>query len=83
MTVALSGHPFAGKRLALAAYRARLLARPYRRFFPLGTTLNTLIEAGFQIRRVEEFSSMPQQIQAMPQLAEELEHPMMLLVSAS
>ncbi|WP_028227402.1 class I SAM-dependent methyltransferase [Paraburkholderia ferrariae] len=53
----------------------------YHRTF--GTTLNTLIEAGFQIRRVEEFAPTPQQIQTTPQLAEELERPMMLLVSAS
>jgi SAM-dependent methyltransferase len=49
----------------------------------LGTTLNTLIGAGFQIRRVEEFAPTPHQIWRMPQLAEELERPMMLIVSAS
>jgi SAM-dependent methyltransferase len=49
----------------------------------LGTTLNTLIGAGFQIRRVEEFAPTPRQIRQMPQLAEELERPMMLIVSAS
>lgn len=49
----------------------------------LGTTLNTLIEAGLQVRRVEEFAPTPEQIQEMPQLAEELERPMMLIVSAT
>jgi SAM-dependent methyltransferase len=49
----------------------------------LGTTLNTLISAGFQIRRVEEFAPAPEQIRKVPQLAEELERPMMLIVSAS
>jgi SAM-dependent methyltransferase len=49
----------------------------------LGTTLNTLIDAGFAIRRVEEFAPTPEQIRQMPQLAEELERPMMLMVSAS
>ncbi|MVT66043.1 methyltransferase domain-containing protein [Bradyrhizobium pachyrhizi] len=49
----------------------------------VGTTLNTLIGAGFQIRRVEEFAPTHEQIQQMPQLAEELERPMMLIVSAS
>ncbi|WCM22868.1 class I SAM-dependent methyltransferase [Paraburkholderia bryophila] len=49
----------------------------------LGTTLNTLIGAGFDIRRVEEFAPTPGQIEQTPQLAEELERPMMLIVSAS
>ncbi|MBB4428248.1 hypothetical protein GGD66_006835 [Bradyrhizobium sp. CIR48] len=49
----------------------------------MGTTLNTLIGAGFQIRRVEEFAPTHEQIQQTPQLAEELERPMMLIVSAS
>lgn len=49
----------------------------------LGTILNTLIGKGFQIRRVEEFAPTHEQIQQTPQLAEELERPMMLIVSAS
>ncbi|GGO56957.1 Methyltransferase domain-containing protein [Roseovarius pacificus] len=48
----------------------------------LATTLNTLVGAGFTLRRIEEFAPTPEQIQAMPELAEELERPMMLLVSA-
>ena len=48
----------------------------------LGTTLNTLIDAGFELRRVEEFAPTPEQIEQLPELAEELERPMMLLVSA-
>jgi SAM-dependent methyltransferase len=48
----------------------------------LGTTLNTLIDAGFELRRVEEFAPTRDQIEQLPQLAEELERPMMLLVSA-
>ena len=48
----------------------------------LGTTLNSLIGAGFEIRRVEEFAPTPEQIEHMPQLEEELERPMMLIVSA-
>lgn len=48
----------------------------------LGTTLNALIRAGFEILRVEEFAPTPEQIRALPQLAEELERPMMLLISA-
>lgn len=48
----------------------------------LATTLNTLIGAGFQIVRVEEFAPSPEQIAQTPELAEEMERPMMLLVSA-
>ncbi len=48
----------------------------------LATTLNTLIEAGLRINRVEEFAPSPEQVAALPNLAEELERPMMLLVSA-
>lgn len=48
----------------------------------LGTTLNTLIDAGFELRRIEEFAPTREQIERSPELAEELERPMMLLVSA-
>jgi SAM-dependent methyltransferase len=48
----------------------------------IGTTLNGLIAAGFAIRHVEEFCPTPAQIAARPELAEELERPMFLLVSA-
>jgi SAM-dependent methyltransferase len=48
----------------------------------LGTTLNALIDTGFEIRRVEEFAPTREQVEQMPQLAEELERPMMLIVSA-
>ncbi len=48
----------------------------------IGTTLNTLIRAGFEILGVEEFAPSRQQIAQTPELAEELERPMMLLVSA-
>jgi SAM-dependent methyltransferase len=48
----------------------------------LGTTLNTLIDAGFAIRRVEEWSPTLEQVAAQPSLAEELDRPMMALVAA-
>ncbi|MBW8909572.1 class I SAM-dependent methyltransferase [Mesorhizobium sp. RCC_202] len=48
----------------------------------LGTTLNLLIEAGFVIGHVEEFCPTKAQIAARPELAEELERPMFLLVQA-
>ena len=49
----------------------------------LDTTLNTLIDAGFMLRQVVEFSPTREQIEEMPPLIEELERPMMLLISAS
>ena len=48
----------------------------------LGTTLNALIDAGFTIQRVEEWSPTPEQVAARPSLAEELERPMMVLIAA-
>lgn len=48
----------------------------------LATTINTLIGADFTLRRIEEFAPTAEQIAAMPELAEEMERPMMLLVSA-
>jgi len=49
----------------------------------LATTLNTLIEEGFALRRVEEFTPTAEQIRQAPDLAEEdAERPMMLLISA-
>lgn len=49
----------------------------------LSTTLNTLMGVGFQIWRVEEFAPTSEQIRNAPQLAGELERPMMLMVCAS
>ncbi|AUX25689.1 SAM-dependent methyltransferase [Sorangium cellulosum] len=48
----------------------------------LGTTLNTLIRAGFTVRHVEEWQPSPEQIARHPELAEELDRPMFLLVAA-
>ncbi|MBL8674922.1 MAG: hypothetical protein JNL07_08560 [Rhodospirillales bacterium] len=48
----------------------------------IGTTLNLLIAAGFTIAHVEEFRPTDAQIAALPALAEELDRPMFLLVSA-
>lgn len=47
----------------------------------LGTTLNTLIDAGFTLRRVVEWNPTQEQVAAQPALAEERERPMMLLVA--
>ncbi|RAI04545.1 SAM-dependent methyltransferase [Acuticoccus sediminis] len=48
----------------------------------LATTLNTLIRAGFTLTAVEEFAPTTEQVAAAPELADELERPMMLMVSA-
>lgn len=48
----------------------------------IGTTLDTLLRVGFELLGVEEFAPSPEQIAETPSLAEELERPMMLLVSA-
>ncbi len=48
----------------------------------IGTTLNQLIGAGFSIAHVEEFRPTDAQIAVRPGLAEEVERPMFLLVSA-
>jgi SAM-dependent methyltransferase len=48
----------------------------------IGTTLNLLINAGFTIRHVEEWSPTDEQIATHPPLAQERERPMFLLVAA-
>lgn len=48
----------------------------------IATTLNTLVEAGFSIRRIAEFAPSAEAIAAMPALAEERERPMLLTVAA-
>ncbi len=48
----------------------------------LATTLNTLLDTGFTIRRIVEFAPTAEQIAAAPELAEEMERPMMLIVAA-
>jgi SAM-dependent methyltransferase len=49
----------------------------------LSTTLNTLIGCGFAIRHVEEWAPTPGQLAAQPALNDEVQRPMMLLVSAT
>ncbi len=48
----------------------------------LATTLNTLIQAGFVIDRLEEFAPSGAQVAQSPGLKEELDRPMFLLISA-
>ncbi|QEE46135.1 class I SAM-dependent methyltransferase [Rhizobium sp. WL3] len=47
----------------------------------LATTLNSLIQVGFTLSEIKEFAPSQDQIVALPDLAEELERPMMLLLS--
>jgi SAM-dependent methyltransferase len=46
------------------------------------TTLNTLIRSGFTVQHVQEWAPTADQLAAMPDLADEIERPMMLIVSA-
>jgi len=48
----------------------------------VGTLLNLLIHTGFSIAHVEEWGPTGEQVAAHPELAEERERPMMLLISA-
>ncbi|OKO68110.1 class I SAM-dependent methyltransferase [Bradyrhizobium sp. AS23.2] len=48
----------------------------------IGTTLNALIHAGFTIKAVEEFAPSREQIRETPALEEEIERPMMLIISS-
>lgn len=48
----------------------------------LGATLNQLIDAGFAIRRVEEWKPSAEQLATLPDAAKELDRPMFLLVAA-
>ena len=48
----------------------------------IGTTVNMLIEIGFALSHIEEWSPADNQIAARPELAEERERPMFLLISA-
>ncbi|MCD7061435.1 class I SAM-dependent methyltransferase [Pelagibacterium xiamenense] len=49
----------------------------------ISTTLNALIRTGFAVLAVEEFAPSAEQIRAKPELKEEIERPMMLLISAA
>lgn len=48
----------------------------------LGTTLNLLVQLGFAIRHVEEWTPSPEQITATAQPTEEMDRPMFLLIAA-
>lgn len=48
----------------------------------LGTLVNTLIDCGFTLSRLIEWGPTQAQVDAMPELAQERERPMMLLIGA-
>jgi SAM-dependent methyltransferase len=48
----------------------------------MGTTLNSLIRQGFAVQHVEEWGPTDAQVAARPELAEERERPMFLLIAA-
>ena len=48
----------------------------------VATTVNALIDAGFAIRRLGEFAPTAEQVAERPDLAREIERPMMLMVKA-
>lgn len=49
----------------------------------ISTMLNALIETGFAVRAIDEFAPSADQIRANPELKDEIERPMMLLISAA
>ncbi len=49
----------------------------------LGTLVNTLIEAGFTLDRLDEWGPTPEQLEARPELADERERPLFVLVAAT
>ncbi|KKX28294.1 class I SAM-dependent methyltransferase [Rhizobium sp. LC145] len=48
----------------------------------LGTTINTLIDAGFVLDRLVEWHPSPEQLAANPAFEEEMDRPMMMILSA-
>jgi hypothetical protein len=48
----------------------------------LGTTVNTLVDAGFALDRVVEWHPTPAQVAADPDLIAEVDRPMFLLLAA-
>lgn len=60
-----------------------LASRVVKHHRTIGTTLNLLVGSGFVIEHVDEFCPTPEQIDARPELADELERPMLLIVRAS
>lgn len=48
----------------------------------LDTTINSVLDAGFVLRRVLEWSPTPEQLQQQPALIDELERPMLLALAA-
>ena len=75
----LSERMLARARASTADWLAAGVVKHHR---TVGTTLNLLIRSGFTVGHVEEFSPTAEQVAAKPELAEELERPMFLMVAA-
>ena len=73
----IDGYAVEGRRVT--DWLAKGIVKHHR---TIGTTLNTLLAAGFAIRGVVEFAPTADQIAAEPRLAPEVERPMILIVSA-
>lgn len=73
----LDGYSLEGERRT--DWFAKGVAKHHR---TIATTLNTLIDAGFAIRRVGEFAPTPAQIAERPEFAKEVDRPMFLMVGA-
>ena len=73
----VGGYAFEGERTT--DWLAQGVVKYHR---TIATTLNSLLDTGFAIRRVVEFAPTAEQIAAAPQLADEMERPMMLIVKA-
>jgi hypothetical protein len=53
-----------------------------KQYRTIGTTVNTLIRLGFTLSHLEEWGPTDDQIAASPELTEDRERPMFLLVAA-
>lgn len=73
----LDGYSIEGKRTT--DWLAKGVVKYHR---TLGTTLNTLISAGFSIRHVEEWRPSMEQLGDHPEWTVEMDRPMFLLISA-
>ncbi|MDR6815515.1 SAM-dependent methyltransferase [Neorhizobium sp. 2083] len=73
----VDGYSVEGRRMT--DWLARGVVKYHR---TIGTTLNTLIDCGFAVRRLIEWHPSADEIAANPALAEEMDRPMILMISA-
>lgn len=70
---------YADEGLRVTDWLAPGVRKQHRR---IGTTVNALVDAGFTVDRLVEWSPTPAQVAADPTLAEELDRPMFLIAAA-